>query len=69
MWINENKMLDRYIKDELKVFHQSDLRPWFEIEKALKKYMIENNIASLTKEEHVELSKKRWKKQKFTQDQ
>ena len=55
-------MLDRYIKDELGVFHQSDLRPWFEIEKALKKYMEENDIAPATKEEHVELSKKRWKK-------
>jgi len=57
-------MLDRYIKDELGVFHQSDLRPWFEIEKALKKYMEENDIAPATKEEHVELSKKRWKKKK-----
>ena len=55
-------MLVRFIKDELGVFHQSDLIEWFNIEKALIKYMEENNIKKITKEQILELNIKKYKK-------
>lgn len=57
-------MLKRFIKDELNIFHQNDMRPWFEIEIAINKFMEENNMPIATKEQHVEFSKKRYKKNK-----